>query len=462
MRRLALLLGPAAALAVVLWAAPAQPPGGSRKAIQLNVMCEHSVLPPDDKAARKAFIDKARKVFEEASKAIQDDNGSGDVPVNVKFELTGVGSFEGVSSILNQSDFDAVNTLGGGSMADFNIKVVKSINWCGGWMPAAVACALTPTQGRTSIVIEEAFFGPDPSRDGPIVAHEYGHNRNLKHRSGNNLIFLMNAGVNAGSRVINGTEAAGFLLPEAAVVSAATEDPMAAHAHHAAARAGRQVKVTRRPVLTEASAEDKKSPLAEFVDADYPHGVPYGYVVENYTKEEAAKLLPLLRDAKKARIWKNIVEVISYVGLDSEEAVKELMTFVVKPPPEGIDATLVEGARATALTSMGVLVNKTDNQAALKFLQAFVQPPKDGGPLVSVAKHSKESLVVLVLSAGWGLALSGKEQAGMSLNSLKQATATHASAAKESLNGMLETNAKIKAGGEAALREYFEKLQHRH
>src|SRR5205814_7950386 len=112
----------------------------------------------------------------------------------------------------------------------FNIKVVETIDWCGKYLPDAIACSDVGIAG-TSIVVEEEFYVTRGFKLAAVViAHEYGHNRGLFHRS-DRPTNLMNQGVGESCRRINDGEKVRFLqLPSAAMEA----DPAAAVAQAAA------------------------------------------------------------------------------------------------------------------------------------------------------------------------------------------------------------------------------------
>ena len=97
-----------------------------------------------------------------------------DYPCEVNFVRAGpVDVFlEGDGTILDEEDFNRIIALPG------NVKVVEIVDWCARRNVDYVACARV---GGDSFVVEA---GQSTALAGVIWAHEYGHNKGLRHRRG--------------------------------------------------------------------------------------------------------------------------------------------------------------------------------------------------------------------------------------------------------------------------------------
>ena len=128
-------------------------------------------------------------------------DGSNDVPCNVSFARNGTVStfMTGDGAVDTASKLTAVLELPG------RVKIVNSIRWCRSFEPNAIGCARRP--GNTLVVVPL-----DEQEKEPILwAHEFGHNKGLRHRTGANL--LMNGRMNPDMKQINLSECNSFRQP---------------------------------------------------------------------------------------------------------------------------------------------------------------------------------------------------------------------------------------------------------
>ncbi len=158
--------GVVSAAAVVLFAAcngGPQPPPPNVVTQQLAVSRHTSTT-----------LDNARAdaIFSDATTVLQTNDGQGDVACGVEFLRQGdVTEFNtGDGSIDSGAEFNAIIGLPG------NVKVVNAINWCGGLAPNIIGCAPVPGNSLAVIRFTE-------NQEGILLAHEYGHNKGLSHRT---------------------------------------------------------------------------------------------------------------------------------------------------------------------------------------------------------------------------------------------------------------------------------------
>ena len=136
---------------------------------------------------------RADEILAGKSTILQTNDGPGDVACNVVFTRDGpVTVFNNGNGMINsRADFLAINNLPG------NVKVVNQINFCGGLAPNIIGCA--PVPGTSRLVVRFT-----PSQEDILWVHEFGHNKNLGHRNGDNLV--MNPIIGQTKRRINQTE----------------------------------------------------------------------------------------------------------------------------------------------------------------------------------------------------------------------------------------------------------------
>jgi hypothetical protein len=375
MRRYWYLFASLAVAVVVAASLPARQPGGGLLQVSLTVM-RHKDVPSFTNAQVQA-------VFDEMGAVLQKVDGGDDVPCNVSFIQKGnVGTFSGPNAIETDQDFQTVANLGTPNQNGYNIKVVQTIDFCGVYLPAAVACSPVGISGTSIVVEADYFLNNGIPLAGVIVAHEYGHNRGLSHRS-DSPTNLMNAAVSPQARCINAFEQSHYLVaPQAAVILAQAAVLSPTWIHGSAELAPEPAKVLEEPERPAATPEAAHvvpalPPVKDFVRRIHIHGVPYG-TASRYTKEDAATLLDMLKDKSQIMWWPNITSTIGFIADPS--TVKPLIDFINSEDPnlEGVANAPartrdVHTARKAAVARLGVIVNKTGDQDALKFLSQLAQ-----------------------------------------------------------------------------------------
>lgn len=192
MRRLARCLLPISGVSILLGACnptptPQPPPGSATYDL---VVARHD----------RAILDGARAedILEDATEVLQRNDGPADVSCDVTMQPDGpVTVFTIGNGVINsESGFMAVNDSPG------NVKLVNAINWCGGPGVGIIGCA--PVPGNSFVAVR--FTG---NQEGILWAHEFGHNKGLSHRTGDNLV--MNPTIGETRRRINAEECTAYL-----------------------------------------------------------------------------------------------------------------------------------------------------------------------------------------------------------------------------------------------------------
>ncbi len=140
---------------------------------------------------------RASTILSNMTTVLRINDGPGDVACKVRFRRKGgVAPFTtGDGSIDSSAEFNAVIALPG------EVKTVRFINWCSTLIPNVIGCAPRPGQSFTVVRIT-------PNLEGILWAHEYGHNKGLRHRNDPNAV--MNPTIGPTRRRVNSTECAAF------------------------------------------------------------------------------------------------------------------------------------------------------------------------------------------------------------------------------------------------------------
>ncbi len=118
---------------------------------------------------------------------------------------------DGLDSVDSLADMTAVDAA-----TPARVKVVRLINWCGTAATNIIGCSETP--GNSMIVVGNASPYGD---DGPLWAHEYGHNIGLVHS--NDPFALMYSYLDGVNERVTASECARFHAPAAAAAVALTD-----------------------------------------------------------------------------------------------------------------------------------------------------------------------------------------------------------------------------------------------
>lgn len=135
------------------------------------------------------------------------------------------------------------------------------------------------------------------------------------------------------------------------------------------------------------------------------------------------QLIQLMDAPAEEAYWSRIAALLGAVG--DERAVGALISFVEKPVGAQRLSSTHEDAYREAMTSLGLLVNRTGNERALKYLIDGLTPSvwrqrrvEGVAPWASSYEEYDKELSKYAL---FGLALSGHPQAGDALRSLQRA-----------------------------------------
>lgn len=125
-------------------------------------------------------------ILAKASEIMQTSDGPQDVGCCVILQRSGsMGTFSVTDgTISTSSELSAV-----GNVTSHHVKVVPSLDYCGGYNPSLLGCA----GRRTKNFVVEFIDYKYPVLDAVLWAHEFGHNQDLDHASESNKI--MSAGI---------------------------------------------------------------------------------------------------------------------------------------------------------------------------------------------------------------------------------------------------------------------------
>jgi hypothetical protein len=107
---------------------------------------------------------------------------------------------DGLDTVDDEGEFNAV-----ADAVQLRVKVVRLINWCGSPAMNIIGCSWLP--GDTMVVVRLG----DPTAEGLLWMHEYGHNAGLQHNSDSR--FIMHAVFNGANSGINANECQRFHSP---------------------------------------------------------------------------------------------------------------------------------------------------------------------------------------------------------------------------------------------------------
>lgn len=343
---------------------------------------------------------EADRILADMGTILQRDDTGPDVATPVQFVRNGavrVLPANVPGTIQTSADLTALLSAGSG------VKIVQAIRWCGGPGDNIIGCAPV---GSTTVNVAAVRF--TANQEGLIWVHEYGHNCGLPHRT-DDPRAVMYPSVGVDHNVVNAAESAAFLSGPLSVTG---------------------------KVLPASGCNcdmgDLKAPLdvREFVAQHWIEGVPYE-LASQYGEADARKLLDWLvnEPEKHEEFLPQIVATLGYIG--SEIAAQPLIDFVHSPRA----GRAVFNAKNAALLRLGDLANRSGSKLAVDFLAkvagdiAFARSlaaPQASAEKALAAKAGQdvvaptaETLAAeLAVSATFGLALAGTEEARRTVEAL--------------------------------------------
>lgn len=289
------------------------------------------------------------------------------------------------STILSSDDYDEVCAQPG------YIHIVDSISWCdGATIPDVLGCSSQP--GNCMVVVR---YNPPVSEDPQqleetiLWLHEYGHTKNLRHRSDSDAV--MNPVIAPSHLRINSSECSAYL----------------GLANAASSR----------------NAQTSPATVRDFVSRVYIHGVPFEQAKQYRTVEDVKKLAAILGDHSQERYWPNVVTTLGMIG--TREASQQLVAFLGHG--EGKLSPDAFRAKTTALIAMGYVLGQSGRQSTLDYLAERADPESWSNAMWSAPSTSdtKERDLILARSAVAALGLSGDPKAEPVLRDLEHGKTIH-------------------------------------
>ena len=211
---------------------------------------------------------RADTILADGSRVLRANDGEGDVACPVALARSGnVNEFDD-----GDGDIDTAAELREVFAVEGNIKVVDNVNFCGGQFNTSfIGCG----QVSGSAFVTERF---DAAMEGILWAHEFGHNRGLRHTTPST--SLMFASIGADRLRIDQDECDAFLPTDALLASAASDSSAFAAADGATpVRAERRFgeRVGSGPTPAAATPDEtvrEAVTVEEFVSQIYFEGLP--------------------------------------------------------------------------------------------------------------------------------------------------------------------------------------------
>jgi hypothetical protein len=380
------------------------PPPASGRTVQVTVQRHSTVALSDAEADR---------ILGDMGTILQSDDSPADVATPVRFVRNGpvqVLPANIPATIQTETDLYALLDAGTG------VKIVQSIQWCGGPGGSIIGCA--PVGSPTVNLAAVRFTA---NQEGLIWVHEYGHNTGLPHRT-DDPRAVMYPSVGVDHNVVNAAESASYLAGPLAVSGGVMASSCAM-----------------------AVAIQPPQDVRAFVSQHWIQGIPY-QAASQYGEADARLLLEWLNEPEKhEEFLPEIVTTLGFIG--SELAVQPLIDFVQNPRA----TRAVFKAKHAALIHLGDLINKSGSQAALDFLTKVAT---DAGmannlavPRATIAAaeaavagvnaQSAETIAAeLAVSATFGLALAGKAEAEQTLAGMANGTTAFAAVKRATTEAM--------------------------
>lgn len=282
----------------------------------------------------------------------------------------------GTGAILTEKDYRDVCAQPG------YVHVVNQLNWCDGTTDA-LGCSDTP--GKCIVVVRwTPSLSQDPNQDeeGILWAHEYGHTKNLQHRSDPDAV--MNPVLSPSHLKINQTECNAYLER--------SSSPAMAMVRNAAVN------------------------VEDFVHQIYIHGVPFEQARSFNSQDDVSKLAQLLRDPAQQPYWANAATTLGMSA--TPEASQQLVNFIGQG--SGVLSPDAYRAKASAIIAMGYVLGQSGRQPALAYLQQKAYPNSWtvswSSPFTS---NPNERNLQLARSAIAALGLSGNDKAQSVLENIQ-------------------------------------------
>ena len=175
------------------------------------------------------------------------------------------------------------------------------------------------------------------------------------------------------------------------------------------------------------SASAQATDIRGFVQALHVEGVPYEEAVKFDADAATTTLLEMLADPNEEANWHNVVITLGMVG--SPRAVEPLIRFLEQDAGVGL-SRMHHRAKSVVPMSLGYLVNRSKDQAALAYLLASVKPEmwtarnlRWPSPLHATSEGRNQHLSKMAVI---GLALSAHPAAAQALRTLQGAPTSDA------------------------------------
>lgn len=309
------------------------------------------------------------------------NDGTGDVPTTVDLRRDGgVGTFNVGDGIVNTfAEKNEIFALPG------HVQVVTDLQVCGNtFKPSIIGCS----GSNLSLIVE--LMNAGQQLDGILWMHEYGHNRGLDHRD---VAFaVMNGTIAPNHRRVNQFEHDRYVVPFPTRVS--------------------ETNVKEQP------GKLQQVDVRQFVRRLYPEGIPYAQATAP-SPGAVPVLLGLLADRNEELYWTNIVTTLGMIG--RPEAIEPLIRFLESGAAQPV-SLLEFRAKLAVQPALGYILAKQSHDRTFTYLREGLNPeawarriswraPAAGGNVNLNAQLTEMAI--------WGLALSGRADAGSVLTQLR-------------------------------------------
>lgn len=212
---------------------------------------------------------------------------------------------------------------------------------------------------------------------------------------------------------------------------------------------------------TTSSAQEVAANIREFVQApNFP--TSYRELTTSYDASVVPQLIELLNSTVEEKNFGRTAALLGAVG--DERAVNALIAFVEKPIGSDRLSPAHEDAYREAITSLGLLVNRTGSERALRYLIDGLTPSvwrqRRVEGMAAWANSYDEYDRELSKYALFGLALSGHPDAGEALRSLQQSPTSaqqqFINTNRTTLTQWLQVHQLVADRGVAGMYDYYE------